>query len=476
MIRVSCIVIVLSVCCTFSVAEDFALAPMTGDQKKAMATIRESDVLATVSFLASDEMAGRNTPSTELNIAAAYVAARFRGAGLDGLGPDGSYYQTTELTQYLTPRGPVAVLVDEKALPNTGLLFGGENECELTAPLISDKDLSQISGKVVVIDEFPLPPQAVDNPAMLAAAWSRRVGPLARNGAAAILVRTSEDSLLPEAARQLQEKPLRLPAQFLVPCPVILVSASTASEGKVSVQAPPRIAVDTPVRNVISVLRGRDPELSKQAIIISAHLDHIGRLPGDRQGDMINNGADDNATGVTAVVALADAFARLEVKPKCSVIFVTFWGEELGLLGSKYYAEHPLWPLEQTIANINIEMIGRPEENADGKAWGTGWTRSSLGLQMAAGASRANVEVFHREDVSEMLYTRSDNYSLASKGVIAHSFSAGSLHGDYHQPSDEVSKLNLTHMTRIIRGLFAGTLPIAEAELTPVKTEKQNGG
>jgi hypothetical protein len=91
---------------------------------------------------------------------------------------------------------------------------------------------------------------------------------------------------------------------------------------------------------------------------------------------------------------------------------------------------------------------------------------------MALGAARADVNVFHREDVSEMLYTRSDNYSLAQKGVIAHSFSAGSLHSDYHQPGDEVSKLNLPHMTRIIRGLFAGALPIVDGQLTPVKTEK----
>lgn len=187
---------------------------------------------------------------------------------------------------------------------------------------------------------------------------------------------------------------------------------------------------------------------------------------------MINNGADDNATGVTAVVTLADAFASLQTRPERSVIFMTFWGEEKGLLGSKYYTENPLWPLDQTVANINIEMIGRPEEKAEGRTWGTGWTRSDLGTLMALGAARAGVEVFHHEDVSEMLYTRSDNYSFVQKGVIAHSFSAGSLHSDYHQPSDEVSKLNLPHMTHIIQGLFAGALPIADGQLTPVKTEK----
>lgn len=185
---------------------------------------------------------------------------------------------------------------------------------------------------------------------------------------------------------------------------------------------------------------------------------------------MINNGADDNATGVTAVITLADAFSRLQQRPARSIIFMTFWGEEKGLLGSRAYCEDPLWPLEQTVANINIEMIGRPEENAESKAWGTGWTRSSLCAQVAAGAQRVGVEVFHREDVSEMLYTRSDNYAFVDRGVIAHSISAGSLHSDYHQPTDEVSRLNIPHMTKVIQGLFAGSLPLATGELTPVKT------
>jgi len=456
--------------CTFSNAEELLVSPLSSEQSEALATIKQSAVLATVSFLASDEMGGRDTPSKELDIAAAYVAARLRGAGLEGAGPEGSYFQTTTLTQYVLPGGDAKISVDGQPLSSFGLLFGGETECSVTAAITDDKQPNDVSGKIVAVDEFPLPPQAVDNPGLLLVAWSRRLAPLAKNGAAAILIRTADDSILPEAIERLRGKPISLPPQFLVACPVILIAKDAKLIGDVTVIAPPRKQLETPVRNVIGVLRGSDPDLSEQAIIVSAHLDHIGRLEGDRQGDVINNGADDNATGVTAVVTLADAFAALKQPPKRSLIFMTFWGEEKGLLGSRYYAENPLWPLHQTVANINIEMIGRPEVDAEGKSWGTGWTRSSLGTQMAAGAMRAGVTVFHREDVSEMLYTRSDNYPLAQKGVIAHSFSAGSLHSDYHQPSDEVDKLNLPHMTLIIQGLFAGILPIADGELTPMKT------
>lgn len=472
MFRVALTFIVSLTIATYLSAEEFSVSPLSEDQAAALATIEQSEVLATVSFLASDEMAGRDTPSKELDIAAAYVAARFRGAGLEGLGLDGSYFQTTELTQYLLSGGEAKIAVAGQSLDSRGILFGGEAECSVTAATTDGKKPDEVAGKIVVIDEFPLPPQAIDNPGMLLVAWSRRVAPLASKGAAAILIRTTEDSILPEAILRVQGKPQSLPPQFLVACPVILISKGAELNGDVTVQAPARIQVATPVQNVLGVLRGSDTELSKQALIVSAHLDHIGKLAGDRQGDFINNGADDNATGVTAVVTLADAFAALKQRPKRSVIFMTFWGEEKGLLGSKYYADHPLWPLDQTVTNINIEMIGRPEVDAESKSWGTGWTRSSLGFQMAAGAARAGVTIFHREDVSEMLYTRSDNYSFVQKGVIAHSFSAGSLHSDYHQPSDEISKLNLPHMTRIIQGLLAGILPIADGELTPVKTGK----
>ena len=150
---------------------------------------------------------------------------------------------------------------------------------------------------------------------------------------------------------------------------------------------------------------------------------------------------------------------------------MTFWGEEKGLLGSKHFVKNPLWPLDKVVANINLEMIGRPEDGAESKAWMTGWDKSDLGLLMAEGAKRANVEIFNHKKFGDMLYRQSDNYPFAQAGVIAHSFSAGSLHADYHQPTDEWEKLNLPHMTKIIQGLVAGTLPIANGQLTPIRTK-----
>lgn len=465
--------LILVVTCGTSFGEDFAVQPLTADELQAIDSIQQGSVTATVGFLASDEMAGRNTPSPELNIAAAYVAARFRGAGLEGPASDLSYYQSTSIEQVAPAQSGLSVSVEGIRIADCHVLMGLKDPVEVTGAVEnanSAKPEQKFAGPVWLSDS-PLPPQVLSNPGGALVAWSRKVRDIAKQGATVVIVPIGSDSPLHEVARRLTESPVTLPQQFAFGCPVVLVPAGTELENKsVSVTVPANRITSTPVHNVIGILRGSDPELSKQAIIISAHLDHIGRKDGGE--DTINNGADDNATGVTAVVTLADAYSKLSMRPKRTVIFMTFWGEEKGLLGSKYYAQHPVWPLDQTVANVNIEMIGRPEENAEGRAWGTGWTRSTLCDLVSSGAKRADVDVFHREDVSEMLYARSDNYSFVAAGVIAHSFSAGSLHADYHQPTDEVARLNLPHMTKIIRGLMAGTLPLATGDATPVAAKE----
>lgn len=465
-----CLFAVLVLFSSASNAEEFDVKPLTDDEQSVLRSIQEKQILETVSFLASDEMNGRDTPSKELDVAANFVADRFRKAGLEGLGPDGSFFQTAELFRTSAPAS--------KAVLSTGsdkdarlTVFTGTNEVLKVSGVVHDdtaKDKSATGTEkptIVVIDELPLPPQAADSPIAALITYVRRTLPLVRQGAKVVLVRVSDDSILFDASATLQQQPVSIPAQFEPQCAIVLISKTQVLEGEIKLEIPANVRQAIPVHNVVGVLRGSDPEAAKQAVIISAHLDHIG--PARRGDDKVNNGADDNASGVTGVLTLADAIGALKDRPQRSVIFMTFWGEEKGLLGSKYFAEHPMWKLDDIVCNINLEMIGRPEENAEGKAWGTGWPHSTLGPQMAVGALRADVTVFHHEKFSEMLYTRSDNASFVAKGVIAHSFSAGSLHNDYHQPTDEVEKLNIPHMTKIIQGLLAGILPIARGELTP---------
>ena len=470
----TCLIAVFAVLSASALAEEFNIPALTDDEQSVINAIQQQQVLETVSFLASDEMNGRDTPSKELVIAAEYVADRFRKAGLEGLGTDGSFFQTVELFRSSAPA--TKAIASNAADDNIQLsVLTGLNETLKLRGAIREvtetPDPDDGKSDIFIMDEQSLSPQARDNPLAALVKYVRTTAPLVRKGAKVVLVRVAEDSVLFDIVESFQQQRISIPSQFEPQCAIVLVPKNQKLSGDIVLEIPPNIKEGSPVHNVIGLLRGSDPEHATKAVIVSAHLDHIG--PAQRGDDKVNNGADDNASGVTAVLTLADAFASLKSKPQRSLIFMTFWGEEKGLLGSKYFAENPLWKLDDTVCDINLEMIGRPEENADGKAWGTGWPHSNLGPLMAAGAIRAGVTIFHHEKFSEMLYGRSDNASFLAKGVIAHSFSAGSLHGDYHQPGDEVAKLNIPHMTKVIQGLMAGILPIARGEVTPTKSKEK---
>ena len=448
----------------------FKLAPLSADEQQAINTVTLKDVRATISFLASDEMAGRDTPSRELDIATAYVAARFRGAGLAGGGDDGSFYQEHQLPLSTPPRDGISITIGPENVKHRGVLAALPDAVDLSGNITvlgsqkSDSDLTE----VVVVDEVKLNPQFAGNTRYILSMYSRRIVPLAKKGAKVVLVTTADDSRLPAVVQSLLEKPSQPPRRFPIPCPIVLIGSAAIPDGTAKVVVPAVESSGSTVRNVIGVLKGSDPRLSSEAVIVTAHLDHIGRASAGP--DRINNGADDNASGVTGVLMMADAFAQLKQRPKRSVVFMTFWGEEKGLMGSKHFVEHPLWPLDRVVANVNLEMIGRPEDGAESKAWMTGWEHSDLGSLLAAGAKRADIEIFNHKRFGKMLYNASDNFPFVQSGVIAHSISAGSLHPDYHQPGDEWEKLNLPHMTKVIQGLVAATLPIANGDLTPKPT------
>ncbi len=454
--RLLAIVFSLAVAIPVSAQQD----QLSADQQQAIKQIDLNRIKTTISFLASDELKGRDTPSPELDIAAAYVAARFRGAGLKGLGPNGSFYQTTEIATLQRP-ATASVKSNGQAVNVLGVLSANNEPFEYSGPTIKvgDDMPDELDGMAVVQAE-PF------NDRRASFMFMRKMITLQQAGATGVLVEVDPGHpLIAQAAAATQPRLVRTRGGLVGP--VILVQSGKV-DAEVAISLDAQKTGQAEVRNVIGVLEGSDPELSKEAIIFSAHLDHIGETSG--AGDTINNGADDDATGVTAVLTLADAYAALEQKPKRSVIFMTFWGEEKGLLGSKYYADHPRWPLNKTVANINLEMLGRPESGAAEKTWVTGWDQSDLGPLMKQGADRVGVLVFEHPQFSAMLYRQSDNFSFVGKGVIAHSFSAGSLHEDYHQPSDEWEKLELRHMQRVIEGLFAGSLPIADGEVTPKRS------
>jgi len=432
--------------------------------------ITEGRVTATISFLASDELGGRETNSKEFEIAAAYVASRFRGAGLEGGGPEGSFYHETVVGQSRVPSDAVLLQADNTTVSHYGLLSASEEPCMVQGAIMdvsleslqsADADLKGLRG--IVRGKFDT--QAKGSRAL--GQLNRLAQKLQAAGVQALLLDCEPQSDWIKQG-ELSRTRFKLDRGDRTGIPILLIPSGVSISGEVKLTASGWIKDDKRMRNVIGLLRGTDETLQKEAILYSAHLDHLGSNP-SLEEDQIYNGADDDASGVTAVLTLADAIGAMKDRPKRSVLFMAFWGEESGLLGSKQFVANPSWSLDQIVANINIEMIGRPEGGARGKIWMTGWRESDLGVLMSQSAKPWGVEIFEHPKFSAMLYRSSDNWSFVERGVIAHSFSAGSLHPDYHQVDDEWDRLEIPHMTQVIQGLWLGSLPLLDGSQSPKK-------
>ena len=205
--------------------------------------------------------------------------------------------------------------------------------------------------------------------------------------------------------------------------------------------------------NVVGILEGSNPALAGTYIVFSAHMDHVGVGAPDARGDSIYNGADDDASGTSAILELAEAYASLPVPPARSLIFLTVSGEEQGLLGSAYFADHPPVPVETIIANINIDMIGR---NSPDSAVVIGQEYSSLGpLAVATAQGHAELRLSVGPDPwpEERFFFRSDHFHFARREIPALFFFTG-VHEDYHRPSDHVEKIDTDKAARIARLIF----------------------
>ena len=235
--------------------------------------------------------------------------------------------------------------------------------------------------------------------------------------------------------------------------------------GKADVEAELTVAVDRDVAatatNVVALLRGSDPKLASEAVVFSAHMDHVGtRIDGD-----VFNGADDNASGTAGLMAIATAFAKSGTKPRRSVIFLSVSGEELGLWGSAWYADHPTW--ENIVANVNTDMIGRsgPEAGPDEILITPSFRHrrySTIARDAAGFADALGVTCLS----GDKYYERSDHYNFAKKGIPVVFFCNGE-HEDYHQVSDTADKLDGAKMERMTRLAYWTGWSVANADDLP---------
>jgi len=216
-------------------------------------------------------------------------------------------------------------------------------------------------------------------------------------------------------------------------------------------------------RNVIGVLRGNDTKLKDEVLLLTAHMDHLGT--GDAvNGDNIYNGADDDASGCVAVLQLARALTEKKETQKRTVLFVFFGSEETGGQGNGFFLQHPPVPLKNIVANLEFEMIGRPDASVKAdELWLTGYDRSNLGPELAKHGAKLVADPHPQQH----FFQRSDNYALARQGVVAHTVSSFGLHADYHRPSDDVAHLDFVHMEQAIQSMVGPVVWLANSDFRP---------
>lgn len=222
--------------------------------------------------------------------------------------------------------------------------------------------------------------------------------------------------------------------------------------------------------NVIGILPGKSTQekTKNELVVFSAHYDHLGIRPAIK-GDSIANGADDDASGVTAVIALAQYFKKLNNNQR-TLMFIAFTGEELGLVGSRYFGKQlSSEKLDQIVAGVNIEMVGKPSIFGRKGAFITGYKRSNLGKILQKNAKGTGF-TFHPDPyIGYNLFKRSDNYALARHGIPAHTISSVDIANDihYHKVSDEVKTLDLKNLTEMIEAVALGVRGIVSGKDTP---------
>jgi len=466
---------------------------------RAAATITEDDVMRRIGVIAADSMLGRATPSPGLERTAEYVASEFQRASLRPAGETGSYLQRFAVTRWTIDTNRSAVELAAGGRRGVARL-GTDARYVLGAipsrpvrgsvVLIARPDTATTTVGADVRDRIVLLVVDVSKP--LSAALNQKIVNLARAGPKAVVVLSNRDSVafaqrLATAARPRltrDEQPISDEGAPIIELHERAVGPVLAAAGidparlrgldrehtrplsslTIELSLARRVLAQARVPNVAGILQGSDPLLRNEYVLYSAHIDHIGISPGQR--DSINNGADDNASGVAGLLELVEAFSRPEARPKRSLLFLAPSGEEDGLLGSAHFTEHPTVPLEQVVANLNMDLVGR---NWRDSVIAVGLEQSDLGTTLGR-VVQAHPELGMTPIADrwpeERIFYRSDHYNFARKGVPILFFTSGT-HADYHQPSDELDRIDGEKEARLLRLLFYLGATVADAVSRP---------
>ncbi|CAN5367107.1 hypothetical protein BH10BAC1_BH10BAC1_02210 [soil metagenome] len=483
------------------------LFPITLFAQKDTTAIRYSKIISAsvlkinLTVLASDAFEGRETGKEGQKKAAEYIQTQFKSYGIPPY-KDNSYYQEYPLNMIMPE--PAEITINEKMFIGNKDYYNfsgfGEQGIDGKSVLFlgygieesnyNDYNNVAVEGKVVMI--LAGEPYGADGNSLIsgksaATLWTTysktKTEKAKEKGVAALLIVVDDvEKGVRDNKHRLESPSLKLELSKKE-MPIIFISREMANNilrkqtiekniSKISITRKPlKIKAKTNLslkikntvqkiqaENVLAYVEGSD--LKEELIVITAHYDHLGK-----DGDVVFNGADDDGSGTVAVINLAQAFAQAKKEghgPRRSMLFMTVSGEEKGLLGSAYYAANPVFPLANTVCDLNIDMIGRQDEkhkNNPNYIYLIGSDKLSSQLHSIseqANKMYSNLELdytFNDEKDKNRFYYRSDHYNFAKKGIPVIFYFNG-VHADYHKETDEVEKINFEKMEKITRLVF----------------------
>lgn len=428
--------------------------------------VEERNVRAGMVFLAGDALQGRGSGTQYERITAEYVGSQFMQFGLEPAGEIGfdgnaGFVQTVNVSRAVIAGNPTV------SFGSTSLTHGGEMVVLRTNSAKASGPLQRISigGKPNPGAAAFLTVNETDEPRAVQQAMQG----LAAAGASIVIVPENaqwRQSWPTFAARRLGFRvvPSATPSVLVVVSKTAADELARATEGtEIKFQGSLDPVATTQTWNAIGKISGSDPATASELVVLSSHLDHLGvreNAPGE---DKIFNGADDDASGTVAVMELARVLAAGK-RPKRTVYFVCYGSEEAGGYGSGHFVNNLPFPKEKLIANLQWEMIGRPDAKVGAdELWLTGYERSNLGPELV----RRGAKLVADPHPSENFFQRSDNYTLARQGIIAHTVSSFGLHTDYHRASDELRTIDFSHMTRSINSMIKPIVWLLNSDFKP---------
>jgi hypothetical protein len=420
--------------------------------------IDASTVRAHMEFLASDALNGRGSGSRDEWITATYIAAQLRRCGLQPLGDQADFVQTVEIDRTEVAGAPVLHIAPGTDISNKQMLVMRLNTAAYHGPLQKYHAGAAVQpGAALLMPEDAVPGNGPELQSAGLVLWHETVARRAHwSDLSARTITVGRPRIV-----GLPAPPASAAASQVMLAADAYAAVAVLAEGSIATLTADTREMPGHTWNAVGTLVGSGDAEKNAVVLLSAHLDHLGAR--ETGVDRIYNGADDDASGSIAVLTLAEALARGKPLQR-SVVFAWFGSEEVGGYGARYFVEKTIVPLDRIVANLEFEMIGRPDASiAAHTLWLTGWDRTNLGPELASHGARLVADPHPAED----FFMRSDNITLARRGVVAQTVSSFGLHADYHQPSDDISHIDFAHMTQAIQSMVAPIRWLADSSFKP---------